>query len=155
MGAWTIPRPVWAPEVILSAVFWFFFLGLGEFFLTCAYQYSAIGLRVLCRSLELPPSWAVPSTLAAYCTYFSHLDLCDSYFCLLNLRLLSFFRVLVPHSPCSVTRTLPPGRSWAIIGLTSFVSLLFRHCSLELPVSQCLKIFGSYIWFCKLFEVGT
>ena len=98
------------------------------------------------QSLELPPSWAVPSILVPYCTYSSHLDVHDSYFFLLILRLLGFFWVFVPHSSCSVTWMLPPGRSWAIIGLTSFVFLLFRHCSFELPVSQM----SENIWFIYL-----
>lgn len=45
------------------------------------------------------PSWAVPSILVPYCTYFIHLDLHDSHFCLLDLRLLGSFEFLFHTVP--------------------------------------------------------
>lgn len=152
MAAWTNPTPVWALGIVLSAALLVVLSWPWEIF---SHLCTSVLSHRFESTLQISRASSVLGSLLHFHTLlhiFGHFDLYD--FCLFNLRFPGFLWVLPLLSPCSETWKLPPGRSWAVIGVTSLISLPFRHHSFELPFSQYLKIFVSYIWFYKFFKVG-
>lgn len=115
VGAWTIPGPVWAPKIVLSAPFKRFFLWRLRVSLHVVLISTQLMTWVgtLCGFLELslwssPFSRSLPYRIAILTTQLH----------LLNSRSLARLDSSCPHHDLQNLQVV----SWGIVGFTSFVS---------------------------------